>query len=89
MNHEEQATFGSVVARLTAVLRDAAAGERVYIFAFGEELEHWHVLLAPRAGDVPQEYRRADYYLNWKNFENAERAKTVAADIKAAFASPR
>jgi len=50
---EEAATFGPVLARVTAALREAAEAELVYVYIFGGGIPHLHVHLAPhRAGDA-------------------------------------
>jgi diadenosine tetraphosphate (Ap4A) HIT family hydrolase len=49
----EAATFGSVLARVTRALRDAARAELTYACVFGDHVGHLHVNLAPhRAGDA-------------------------------------
>jgi diadenosine tetraphosphate (Ap4A) HIT family hydrolase len=50
---EEAATFGRVLARVTAALREAADAEVVYVYIFGSGIPHLHVHLGPhRAGDA-------------------------------------
>jgi diadenosine tetraphosphate (Ap4A) HIT family hydrolase len=49
----EAATFGSVLARCTRVLREATGAELVYVYIFGGGIPHLHVHLAPhRTGDA-------------------------------------
>jgi diadenosine tetraphosphate (Ap4A) HIT family hydrolase len=49
----EAATFGAVLARVTAALRDAAAAPMTYAYVFGDHVAHLHVNLAPhRPGDA-------------------------------------
>jgi diadenosine tetraphosphate (Ap4A) HIT family hydrolase len=49
----EAATFGVVLARVTAALRDAAAAPMTYAYVFGDHVAHLHVNLAPhRPGDA-------------------------------------
>jgi diadenosine tetraphosphate (Ap4A) HIT family hydrolase len=49
----EAATFGPVLAQVTAVLRDAAGGEKTYVYVFGDRVPHLHLNLAPhREGDA-------------------------------------
>ena len=49
----EAATFGPVLARVTAALRDAAGAEKTYVYVFGDRVPHLHLNLAPhRAGDA-------------------------------------
>ena len=49
----EAATFGPVLARVTAALREAAGAELTYAYVFGERVPHLHVNLAPHVdGDA-------------------------------------
>jgi diadenosine tetraphosphate (Ap4A) HIT family hydrolase len=49
----EAATFGTVLARVTAALREAAGAEKTYAYVFGDHVAHLHVNLAPhRPGDA-------------------------------------
>jgi diadenosine tetraphosphate (Ap4A) HIT family hydrolase len=47
MDSEEAATFGSVLARCTSALREAAGTELVYVYIFGDHVPHMHAHLAP------------------------------------------
>jgi diadenosine tetraphosphate (Ap4A) HIT family hydrolase len=49
----EAATFGGVLARVTAALREAADADKIYAYVFGDHVAHLHVNLAPhRPGDA-------------------------------------
>jgi diadenosine tetraphosphate (Ap4A) HIT family hydrolase len=49
----EAATLGPVLARVTAVLCNATAADRVYVYVFGDRVPHLHLNLAPhRPGDA-------------------------------------
>lgn len=49
----EGATFGPVLARVTAAPCDAAGGEKTYVYVFGDRVAHLHLNLAPhRDGDA-------------------------------------
>ena len=53
LSGQEAATFGPVLARTTAALRDAANADLVYVYVFGGGIPHLHVHLAPhREGDA-------------------------------------
>ena len=53
LDGEEAATFGAVLARAAAALKEAAGAERVYVYVFGGGIPHLHVHLAPHTeGDV-------------------------------------
>jgi diadenosine tetraphosphate (Ap4A) HIT family hydrolase len=53
LDGEEAATFGTVIARVTSALREAAGSELVYVYIFGGGIPHLHVHLAPhRDGDA-------------------------------------
>ncbi|HEX2755681.1 MAG TPA: hypothetical protein VHM48_09470 [Candidatus Limnocylindrales bacterium] len=53
LDGSEAATFGSVLAKVTTLLRGEAGAELVYAMIFGERVAHLHVNLAPhRAGDA-------------------------------------
>lgn len=49
----EAATFGTVLARVTSALKEAAQAELVYVYVFGGGIPHLHVHLGPhRKGDA-------------------------------------
>jgi diadenosine tetraphosphate (Ap4A) HIT family hydrolase len=53
LDGDEATTFGGVLARAVAALKEAAAAERVYIYVFGGGIPHLHVHLAPHTeGDA-------------------------------------
>ncbi len=53
LDGEEAATFGSVLARSSAALKEAAAAERVFVYVFGGGIPHLHLHLAPHTeGDA-------------------------------------
>ena len=53
LDGDEAATFGVVLGRVSAALRQAADAELVYVYVFGGGIPHLHVHLAPhRAGDA-------------------------------------
>ena len=47
LDGEEARTFGTVLARVTHVLRDETGAELVYVYIFGGGVPHLHVHLAP------------------------------------------
>jgi diadenosine tetraphosphate (Ap4A) HIT family hydrolase len=50
---DEARTFGGVLARTSAILREVTAAEIVYVYVFGDHVPHLHVHLAPHtAGDA-------------------------------------
>jgi diadenosine tetraphosphate (Ap4A) HIT family hydrolase len=53
LSGEEAATFGTVLARCCAALKQATDAERVYVYVFGGGIPHLHVHLAPHTtGDA-------------------------------------
>jgi diadenosine tetraphosphate (Ap4A) HIT family hydrolase len=53
LDGEEAATFGPVLARCAAALKEASGAELVYLYVFGDSIPHLHVHLAPhRDGDA-------------------------------------
>lgn len=53
LDGEEAATFGAVLARVAAALKEAAGAELVYVYIFGSGIPHLHVHLGPhREGDA-------------------------------------
>lgn len=53
LDGDEAATFGPVLARVTAALKEAARAELVYVYIFGGGIPHLHVHLGPhREGDA-------------------------------------
>jgi diadenosine tetraphosphate (Ap4A) HIT family hydrolase len=56
LDGEEAATFGPVMAKVTAALKAETGAELVYVYIFGGGIPHLHVHLAPhRAGDALNE----------------------------------
>jgi len=52
LDGEEAQTFGTVLARVTAALKQASGAEIVWLYVFGGGIPHLHVHLAPhREGD--------------------------------------
>lgn len=50
---EEAETFGPVMARMSSILRQVTKAEVVYVYIFGDDIDHLHVHLAPhRPGDA-------------------------------------
>jgi diadenosine tetraphosphate (Ap4A) HIT family hydrolase len=47
LDGDEAATFGEVLASTSRAIRDATGAELVYLYAFGEGVDHFHVHLAP------------------------------------------
>jgi diadenosine tetraphosphate (Ap4A) HIT family hydrolase len=53
LDGEEATTFGRVLARCTAALKQATGAELVYVYVFGGSIPHLHVHLAPHTeGDA-------------------------------------
>ena len=56
LDGEESTSFGPVIARCTAALKEATGAELVYVYIFGGGIPHLHVHLAPHvAGDALNE----------------------------------
>lgn len=56
LDGEEAATFGPVLARCAAALKEATRAELVYVYIYGGSIPHLHVHLAPHvAGDALNE----------------------------------
>ena len=56
LDGEESVTFGPVLARCAAALKEATSAELVYVYIFGGGIPHLHVHLAPHvAGDALNE----------------------------------
>lgn len=49
----EAATLGPVLARTSAAIREAAGAELVYVYVFGDSIDHLHLHLAPHHPDGP------------------------------------
>jgi diadenosine tetraphosphate (Ap4A) HIT family hydrolase len=47
LDGQEAATFGPVLARVTAALKQATGAELVYVYVFGGGIPHLHIHLAP------------------------------------------
>ena len=47
----EAVTFGAVLARSSAALKEAAGAERVFVYVFGGGIPHIHLHLAPHVKD--------------------------------------
>jgi len=56
LDGEEAVTFGAVLARCAAALKEATSAELVYVYVFGGGIPHLHVHLAPHVpGDALNE----------------------------------
>ena len=56
LDGEESVTFGPVIARCAAALKEATGAELVYVYIFGGSIPHLHVHLAPHVtGDALNE----------------------------------
>jgi diadenosine tetraphosphate (Ap4A) HIT family hydrolase len=47
LDGEEAATFGTVIGKVTAALKDATGADLVYVYVFGGHVHHLHLHLAP------------------------------------------
>ena len=63
-NAAEAASFGPMLQRASALVRELSGCDRVYAIAFGEGARHLHLHLIPRHGDDPatEAWRVADLY---------------------------
>lgn len=53
LDGDEAKSLGPVLGRITAVLKEAAGADVVYVHVFGDNVAHLHIHLAPhRAGDA-------------------------------------
>ncbi|WP_249010656.1 hypothetical protein [Conexibacter sp. DBS9H8] len=82
MNAEEAATFGPRLVALSQAIKTVTHAERVYLYAFGDGAPHWHVLLAPRAADLPEEARHGHYFDDRERYRDQEQAVLVASEIR-------
>jgi diadenosine tetraphosphate (Ap4A) HIT family hydrolase len=83
LNDAEAATFAPTAAKLSTAIKAATDAERVYMFQFGEEVTHFHVLLAARGSEIPLEQRRAVYYEQASRLRNPAAADAVASRVRA------
>jgi diadenosine tetraphosphate (Ap4A) HIT family hydrolase len=49
----EAQTFGAVIGRVTAALKEATGAELVYVYVFGGHIDHLHVHLGPHVQGDP------------------------------------
>ena len=84
MTPGEASSLGPVVADLTSAIQSATGAERVYLLAYGEELPHWHVLLAARGAHVPSEHRYAAFWDHRAEYVDPARAEEAAGAIRTA-----
>jgi diadenosine tetraphosphate (Ap4A) HIT family hydrolase len=82
MNAEEAATFGPRLVLISEAIKAVTDAERVYLYAFGDGVPHWHVLLAPRSADLPVEARHGHYFDDREQYRDPEQARVVAAAIR-------
>lgn len=76
LNDEEVDTFGRRARDLVAAVSEVMAAPATYLLVFGESYPHFHVLVTPRADDVPADRRAGDIL----------KLRTEAADPEAARA---
>lgn len=79
---DEAASLGPLLSRVSSAVRDVTGAERVYWIAFGEVWPHFHMLLLPRLPDTPADMRGPALFLARDQFVNAERAASVAGQLR-------
>src|SRR6476646_91098 len=82
MNQDEAASFGPILARLSTAIKKALGSERVYVVGYGENAQHWHVLLSSRGPEVPPEHRHAQFWNHREQYVNPPAAEAAAARIR-------
>jgi histidine triad (HIT) family protein len=82
MNEAEAATFGQVLARVSAALTTATDAERIYITGLGELHPHWHVTLAARGRDVPPEHRGLRLFEGRDELLDATESVRIAHEVR-------
>lgn len=60
LNDEELGTFGYRTRDLVAAVSEVMDAPATYLLVFGENYPHFHVLVTPRADDVPGDRRGGD-----------------------------
>lgn len=81
-----QAVLGPLASRAAEAISAATGAGRVYMTAFGEAMEHWHMLLAARPEGLPPEGRGPGLIAAHQPHVDRERAAEVAAQVRAALA---
>jgi len=57
---DELTSFGRRIRDLVGAVREATGAVATYLLSFGEANPHFHVLVAPRTADVPEDRRTGD-----------------------------
>lgn len=81
LDGEEAATFGPVLARVSAALKRATNAKLIYVYIYGGTIPHLHVHLAPSRGDGTYCDEIVHGAVGEALFSDAE-----LADLKSAFA---
>lgn len=82
MSDGEAASFGPLLVRVTAAVKEAAHAEKVYVAAFGDLYAHWHVLIAARGPDAAPEHRGPSLLSRVRELADPEGARLVAARVR-------
>jgi diadenosine tetraphosphate (Ap4A) HIT family hydrolase len=87
LSRQEQMSMGVILHRLSRAIAGATGAEKVYVAAYGENHEHWHMVLMARAAAVPNEHRGPNLILNRKVYLDPDGATTAAEAIRSALAT--
>lgn len=79
MTPEESATFGPLLSRLYAAIREVTGAERVYSLVFLEGVAHFHCHLIPRGSDSPD---RGMAFLSKDSSCSQNKAEEAAARLR-------
>jgi diadenosine tetraphosphate (Ap4A) HIT family hydrolase len=83
----ELATFGPVLAKVTAALRDVTSAEKVYFASFGENMPHFHVLLMSRSASIPPNHRGSAFQPNAAVYRDPDAALEAARRLREKLAT--
>lgn len=85
LNDAELASFGTHAQDMVAAVERATEAPRVYMMAFGENHQHFHLMITARGEEIPAEFRSAKIMGLMKDHKDPEAANAVAQKVKAEY----
>ena len=73
----EAGRLGVAIGALSQALAEVTDAERVYLQAYGESQQHWHLLFSTRGPEVPAEHRHVAFFTHRDQYLDATAAANV------------
>ncbi len=85
LSDDELDSFGPRACDVVAAVSEVNAAPATYLLAFGENYPHFHVLVAPRGDDVPDDRRTGDILKLLQERADPVAASAMIPALRAAF----